>query len=156
MDLIKQVHKLAEKHGIEVIDRPNGHMQLKGALLVNYYPNSTKRTAYVAGTKKKELHVTPERAIQMTMTAPTIKKATKRRYSSKQARRWKLSLLKKHPFCKWCNCPLTIETATLEHIIPRARGGLDNMNNFALACEPHNSERGHDMPELEKGIKNAI
>ena len=65
--------------------------------------------------------------------------------SYKKARR---RLLKKHPFCHWCNTLLTEETATLEHIIPLKRGGLDNDNNRTLACEPCNQERGHDMPEI--------
>jgi 5-methylcytosine-specific restriction endonuclease McrA len=45
---------------------------------------------------------------------------------------------------------LTLDTSTMDHVIPLHRGGLDNANNRVLACEPCNSKRGHDMPELKR------
>jgi len=45
--------------------------------------------------------------------------------------------------------PLTKETATLDHVIPISRGGLNNANNYVIACEPCNSERGNNMPEVK-------
>ena len=59
--------KLAEKRGLRVEHRGAGHLQiLGGSCLVNYYPNSKRRSAYIAGTTgKARRNVTPEQAIEM-------------------------------------------------------------------------------------------
>lgn len=138
---------LAKKNNVEYIDKGKGHIQLKGVLLVNYYPDSKLRTAYINGMKGSTKHVTPEKAVMMANEAPMkngIKDGRKKSY-----RRDKIRLLKKHPFCHWCNKSLTIETATIEHLIPLGMGGINNANNYALACEECNHERGCSMPELK-------
>jgi 5-methylcytosine-specific restriction endonuclease McrA len=61
------------------------------------------------------------------------------------------------PHCYWCKRKLTMEIgspnqATLDHKIPLALGGLDNANNWVLACEPCNHDRGSKMPELKEGV----
>lgn len=136
----------AKKHGVEVIDNGGGHIQLKGLLLVSYYPNSKKKTAYIAGTSGSSVNVSPEAAVMMAITIP--KGARSKRLKSYKAA--KNRLLMNNPYCCWCKMKLTKETATIEHIIPLARGGLNNHNNYALACEPCNTKRGCDMPELTK------
>lgn len=147
-DLIASLTKMAKERGLQVIERGSGHFQITGGpLLVNYYPGSKKRSAYVAGTTSKKVGVSPQQAVEMAFKAPTAVRKDQRR---KSYRGIKLQLLKKSAKCKWCNAKLTMETATLEHIIPLSRGGLDNKNNMALACEPCNKARGSDMPELKQ------
>ena len=139
--------KLAEKSGVEYIDKGNGHVQLKGALLVNYYPDSKSKSAYVAGTKKAVKRVTPKEAVAMCFQAPESQGAKDRRGGN--SRRKRLALLKRGVTeCWWCEKPLTIDTSTLEHIIPLDRGGLDNANNRTLACLKCNNDRGNNMPEI--------
>jgi 5-methylcytosine-specific restriction endonuclease McrA len=55
--------------------------------------------------------------------------------------------------CLHCNARLVIAAdgellsrATIEHIVPRARGGTDELENLALACAGCNAEKGirHD------------
>ena len=140
------LNEIAKRHDVEVIDKGNGHIQLKGKLLVNYYPNSKNKSAYIAGTTKAEKHVTEINAVRMANEVPMNKQKEKRKNNYKGP---KNKLLKKHPYCHWCGIKLTKETATIEHIIPLIRGGLNNMNNYALACEPSNKKRGGDMPELK-------
>lgn len=144
-DVIKQTIKEAAKAGVDFIDRGNGHIQLKGKLLVNYYPESKQSSAYVAGTRHKVKYVTPKQAVEMTFTQPDVKPYTRRRRNTKPI---KERLFRKSQKCHWCHAPITLETATLEHIIPLHRGGLDNKNNMTLACKKCNQGRGHDMPEL--------
>lgn len=147
----------ARKRGCQVIERGTGHFQITGgALLVNYYPDSRRRAAYVAGTTKRYEHVSPEAAVAMAFMPPPIavgerKAKRKGKYKSDKCR-----LLAIHPYCHWCKCKLSIDglepgtrKATMEHKIPLNRGGLDNPNNRTLACEPCNSGRGHEMPELK-------
>lgn len=147
-NLIKKLKNLAEQNGIKYTERINGHIQLQGQLLVNYYPFSKKRSAYIAGTKGKVSHVTPEKAIEMCNEAPIFRGLKDKRSTNSYAKRQKMfkNGMRK---CCWCGCRLTIQTSTIEHIIPLARGGLDNANNRKLACETCNKERGSNMPELD-------
>lgn len=137
---------LCESKGVEYIDRGNGHIQLKGPLLVNYYPESKKSSAYVAGTKHKVTHVKPAQAVAMCFKAPKSQGVADKR--SRNTRNIRKAILKKRSTCYWCEAPLTLDTSTLEHIIPIARGGLDNANNRTVACKPCNENRGSGMPEL--------
>ena len=148
MNNVSVLMDLAQKHGVELIERPNGHYQLKGQLLVNYYPESKNRSAYVAGTKRAVKHVAPDQAIGMCFTPPPFDYNPDRR--GKNSRQKRAALIRKGVrHCFWCGDPVDIDTSTLEHIIPLARGGLDNANNRTLACLPCNSGRGCDMPELK-------
>lgn len=40
--------------------------------------------------------------------------------------------------CRWCGGPAT----TIDHVIARALGGSDSLDNLAAACSPCNSARG--------------
>ncbi len=148
--MIAKLKRLCAQNAVELIDKGNGHYQIKGPLLVNYYPLSKTRSAYIAGTSKSIANVEPDQAVKMALVAPTGIGKTKRRQSYKSVRS---RLLRKSPFCHWCGWGLTAETATIEHIIPLSRGGLNNANNMRLACEPCNKRRGSDMPELTKETK---
>lgn len=45
--------------------------------------------------------------------------------------------------CCWCGGRAT----TAEHIVPRSRGGSDDLGNLAAACLPCNASRGNrDRP----------
>ena len=147
---MQELGKLAQARGLIVVDCGNGHIQLTGGpLLVNYYPESKKRTAYVAGTTLGKLHVTPEQAVQMAFDPPPIPPSflkEKRKGNSRAKRR---SMLRKSQICYWCKTALGINNSTIDHVIPLHRGGLDNANNRVLACKPCNKNRGHQMPELK-------
>lgn len=143
---------LAEKHGVEVVQRPNGHIQLKGDLLVNYYPESKKMSAYVAGTTGGKNRIMPKEAIGMCFKAPELTPGQRKDARGSNSRRKRQQLINKGvSLCHWCSKPIDIDTSTLEHIIPLHRGGLDNPNNRTLACYDCNNSRGHDMPELKNG-----
>ena len=142
------IKSLAKKHGVEYKERGNGHIQLKGALLVNYYPQSKAKTAYIAGTTEGKKNVTPKQAIQMCFTEPSgIKKKDKRKGNSRLKRQRMIDKGIKN--CHWCGVEIDIDSSTLEHIIPLDKGGLENANNRTLACEKCNNERGNKMIELE-------
>ena len=138
----------AEARGVEYIEKPNGHIQLRGPLLVNYYPSSKSKSAYVAGTKKAARNVTPAQALAMCFEVPKSQGIIDQRGGSSRKRRARM--LDKIKHCHWCGSELTLDTSTVEHIIPLARGGLDNANNRTLACKPCNESRGCDMPELHR------
>ena len=45
--------------------------------------------------------------------------------------------------CRYCGTPLTIETATKDHVIPRSRGGSDWPSNLVPACRLCNSKKSN-------------
>ncbi len=155
MDVVKKLRKLCSKHGINLVERLNGHFQLKGALMVNYYPLSKNRSAYVAGTKHKVCGVTPEKAIIMCSEPPEKQSRKDKRSGNSRSKR--SAMLKRGiNKCMWCGCHLNINNSTIEHVIPLSRGGLDNANNRNMACGPCNSNRGSDMPESFNNPKKWV
>jgi 5-methylcytosine-specific restriction endonuclease McrA len=159
--LKRQIIEAVLARGLKVKFRgpTDGHVQIVGPLLVNYYPEARKRSAYVAGTTRRINNVTPEQAVEMALNAPKIAtpdRKDKRRFS-KNHRRTAVRLVRQRDGdnCKWCKQQMIfggepgLMSATIEHVIPLNRGGLDNLNNMALAHKKCNNERGHDMPELE-------
>lgn len=43
--------------------------------------------------------------------------------------------------CKLCGKALTYEEATLDHVIPRSKGGSGSINNLVTACKPCNQSK---------------
>ena len=151
-DPVTQLKRAAKKHGLVVVKLSHHHYQIKGGpLLINYYPYSKQRSVYVGGTKTGFKNVTPKCAVEMAFKPPPYHacKAKRSCSSTNKVRRNKL-WDKGVRECHWCHDPFhSIHQATLEHIVPLARGGLDNMNNLTLACRRCNNGRGSDMPELK-------
>lgn len=150
------LHKAAEARGVELEEKAHGHWHLKGPLLVNYYPLSKKRSAYVAGTTIATQNVTPEAAVAMCFEQPKLAKRNKRRKGGYRKIKHRLFYNKGRTTCRWCHKPMTMVpghdlSATLEHIVPLDSGGLDNPNNMDLACRKCNHERGNVMVELVDG-----
>jgi 5-methylcytosine-specific restriction endonuclease McrA len=59
--------------------------------------------------------------------------------------------------CVWCRRPLTADDrlASLEHVVPRLKGGPAWIDNEVVACRSCNRKRGHKPPiayldELER------
>lgn len=158
---IKKLKKLAEAKGVTVKECGNGHIQLIGKLMVNYYPSSRRRTAYVAQTNKGKNFVTPEEAINMCFEVPPITSITDRRKTrNRNGPHFRKLWNRQNGMCFVCHAPMKNQAdkndplrATWEHLVPLARGGLDNFNNLALSHKKCNNDRGHNMPELETGCK---
>lgn len=155
--VIAQLHKAAEKAGPRVEQRSLHHFQILGGHhLVDYYPTSRKRTAYVDGTNGGRTNVTPEAAVQMALKPPPVLPQELRspRKAPKASRRRRL--FRSQPNCHWCGQPMQIpnpdadDYGTIEHVIPLARGGMDHGKNRVLAHKKCNNARGHDMPELSE------
>ena len=59
------------------------------------------------------------------------------------------------PRCCWmCGCMLKRGTATVDHLLPKSRGGRNVAENFAIACKPCNGARG-DAP-IPRHVADAI
>lgn len=59
--------------------------------------------------------------------------------------RWKKAQFKSgmHKQCTYCRKALTLFTATVDHVLPKARGGTNSVKNFTLACAKCNLRKGH-------------
>jgi 5-methylcytosine-specific restriction endonuclease McrA len=94
----------------------------------------------------------------MCFDAPPITRVTlKRRKRNRNGPDFKKLWDRQNGMCFVCGKPMTNThdirdslRATFEHVVPLARGGLDNFINLALSHKRCNNERGHDMPELMK------
>lgn len=136
-------------------------------MLVNYYPFGRKGpTYYVAGTVKgnrisaHSLDAVIAAASKRPDPVEPNEKA-RRRKKYKVYKQWKERQCAKSPHCHWCGCKVwlirrpDVPLATVDHKIPLHRGGLDQANNWVLACEPCNARRGHDMPEMATATNEA-
>ena len=49
--------------------------------------------------------------------------------------------------CFYCGEPLTIKDSTIDHWIPKSRGGPNEMDNLRLSCLTCNRLKGSTLPE---------
>lgn len=47
--------------------------------------------------------------------------------------------------CFWCECKLSAENLTLDHLKPKSKGGSNSLENLRLSCSPCNSSRGDSL-----------
>ncbi len=59
-------------------------------------------------------------------------------------------LLADDPFCFYCRIPLTLDDSTLDHCIPKSKGGSSRMHNLVLACQPCNVDKA-DKVYIKRG-----
>lgn len=145
-NIMKTMAMLSEQLGIEVKDCGRGHYQILGKLVVNYYPLSKTRTAYISKTNSGLKHIEPEDAFRMSQEAPTGLEATPRKKGGYT--KIKKALYKKTNVCYWCMKKLACGEATVDHVVPLSRGGLDHHTNRVLCCLSCNQARGNKMPEI--------
>jgi hypothetical protein len=71
----------------------------------------------------------------------------------KKARFNRSGVLKRDQFtCQFCNKALTPSMITLEHLLPRSRGGNNSWQNCVCACFPCNNRKGNRTLE-EAGMR---
>ena len=59
--------------------------------------------------------------------------------------------------CAYCGQKLTEETRTIDHIIPKKRGGTDSIDNLVSACTICNNAKGEKTPdEYRESLKIKI
>lgn len=59
-------------------------------------------------------------------------------------------LARDHHKCQYCSCPLNGKNLTIDHVMPRSRGGKDTWENVVLACNTCNVRKGNRTPEEAK------
>ena len=54
-------------------------------------------------------------------------------------------LLRDRNTCQYCGVLLTSAELTLDHVVPRSRGGLSTWENLVACCHPCNRRKGNQM-----------
>jgi 5-methylcytosine-specific restriction endonuclease McrA len=58
--------------------------------------------------------------------------------------------------CQYCGASLSHSKATIDHIVPRYRGGKSSFGNCVTACARCNTEKGHKpLAELKNKLRVA-
>ncbi|MCM3577439.1 HNH endonuclease [Micrococcus luteus] len=66
------------------------------------------------------------------------------RYGGRRVQRLRHLVAEAYPLvCVHCSKPLTMQTMTVEHMLPRSRGGSDDLANLRPACGRCNFGRGN-------------
>lgn len=47
--------------------------------------------------------------------------------------------------CWWCRQYIPIDKLTIEHVLPKSRGGSNSFENLKLACFSCNNKRGNSL-----------
>ncbi len=62
--------------------------------------------------------------------------------SKDKARRFRALIERDGDFCHYCGVVLSDESRSMDHIVPRSRGGTNVLENLVLACKPCNNKKG--------------
>jgi 5-methylcytosine-specific restriction endonuclease McrA len=60
--------------------------------------------------------------------------------------RLRAKLLADDPCCRYCGVELTQRRATLDHVVPRSRGGSDAISNLRISCRFCNMAKAARLP----------
>lgn len=52
--------------------------------------------------------------------------------------------------CQYCNCEVGMNEGTLDHIVPKSRGGKSDWLNIVTACETCNNDKGSTIASPKK------
>lgn len=96
----------------------------------------------------------------MLMTQSVLEARTKLRHimAHKAKTKWKRQEYRKDDTCRYCKKEMHLDTnkkngslATVDHIIPTSKDGLDDQGNWILACEACNSKKADLIIEDTNG-----
>jgi len=58
--------------------------------------------------------------------------------------------------CQYCGMKVSLDKATIDHVIPKSRGGRNTWENVTLACAPCNQKKGSSLLEhLDISLRNT-
>jgi hypothetical protein len=140
--------------GLRHLGRKNGHWQIvgKGGRRVHYIPSRWHGGHAYVDNFPMRVDCDLGSAIELARMAPKeIQTSSKPKKKSKKSYRdHRLHLLDKfdgQALCHWCHKVLNLRTSTIDHLIPRSRGGTDRRTNLVLACYGCNQAKRDMMPE---------
>jgi 5-methylcytosine-specific restriction endonuclease McrA len=104
--------------------------------------------------RAEERHETELHSARAKIPAPSVIRLTE--YVHIPFERKSLSrkniLLRDHYTCQYCGKVFNPSDLTLDHVIPKSRGGSSNWDNLVACCKRCNNRKGNATPE-EVGMK---
>jgi len=93
---------------------------------------------------------------KVTLHAPSVIRLTEYRHIPFERRSLsrKNILLRDHSCCQYCGKQFAPSELTLDHVVPRSRGGRSTWENLVACCYRCNNSKGDRTPE-EAGFKLA-
>lgn len=104
--------------------------------------------------RAEERHEIFFRSSRTTMPVPSVIRLTEYvhiPYERKSLSR-KNILLRDHNTCQYCGRVFAQSELTLDHVVPKSRGGSSNWDNLVACCRKCNNRKGSHMPD-EAGMK---
>src|SRR6195952_856495 len=97
--------------------------------------------------KTEEEHGLMLHAARMRIAMPSVIRLLEYRRIPHQTRALsrKNILLRDRNSCQYCSVVLTAGELTLDHVVPRSRGGLSTWENLVACCHNCNRRKGHQM-----------
>ena len=123
--------------------------------------NATYEPIHVTGTKRalvlvlkgvaamEEQGRNRVRSMRLTLPVPSVIRLTEYRRIPRQTRAIsrKNILLRDHSTCQFCGRQLPPSELTLDHVVPRSRGGKSSWENLVACCHRCNNRKGSRTPE---------
>ena len=99
----------------------------------------------VARTEEEQGHIL--HAARARMPMPSVIRLLEYRRIPHQTRALsrKNILLRDRNTCQYCGCVLTAGELTLDHVLPRSRGGLSTWENLVACCHECNRRKGNQL-----------
>ena len=135
---------LGREYGFTVVAKRGGFLVLESPVRkVVYVP--LKGLMYVGGSPSGVKVRNHGHLVEAVTSPPEVKpkkeqNRRKRSYAADRKRLWD-----KDPHCFWCNKFLLFEETTLDHSSPLCRGGGEEEDNHAIACNDCNQRRGSSL-----------
>lgn len=89
----------------------------------------------------------------LTLLAPSVVRAVRPRRRRRGVAFSRLGVFARDGFCcRYCGGAFPVKELTLDHVVPRSRGGLTVWENIVTACHPCNARKG-DKTLAEVGYR---
>ncbi len=134
--------KKCQQKGLQAKECSPWHWQvLGGKFLVNYFHGKNGASIHL-GKTNHSIAGSDELAIKYANELPKIE-PSKRKYSGYS--KYKKRLFRKSNICSICKKGMNYEDASIDHIIPISKGGMNNPANYQLTHAHCNSQKGDNV-----------
>ena len=113
-----------------------------------------ERAIYYLMTGKAEVVETYDRVVRsvsMSIQHPKVIKLVKYVKLKKRLQQAKYSrkniLARDKMICQYCSIKCTTKTATLDHVVPKSRGGENSWTNLVTCCKKCNNKKDDKTPQ---------
>lgn len=104
-----------------------------------------KKAEVITEYSVKESSVLNPAVVRLLVKSPDIYSTKKSRFQERFSK--KNVLIRDNYSCAYCTKKCTLKEATIDHVLPRSRGGKDTYTNCVTCCKKCNSFKDNRTPE---------